>query len=215
MAARAWGRCALGVLAAALAVTGSVGARGSGPERGAALFAEKGCERCHPARSVRAAAPSLTELRRPQGAFELAGRLWNHVPTMFALLGRAGVTWPRISAEEMADLMAYLQAEAARDPEPDLFRGQVLVLRKGCLKCHALRREGGRTQPDLAEAREAYASAPAWAAAMWAHTPRMAEAAARMGLPYPRFAAGEMADLVGFLRHVAERGQPPSRARGR
>lgn len=168
--------------------------------RGRAVFADKQCARCHLPRGRPGVGPALEELRRPQGAFELAGRLWNHVPAMFAALQWEGVPWPRIRGEEMADLMAYLQATPTRDPPPDPLKGQVALVRKECLKCHSLRGEGGRIGPDMATRRADYASAAAWAATMWTHTPRMAAVAAERGVLYPRFSGDEMGNLVGFLR---------------
>lgn len=191
------GVCA-GVLGVAVAEPGD-------PDAGRTVFADKQCPRCHLTRDERGAGPALESIRRPQGEMELAGRLWNHLPAMFASVTGRGADWPPISVPEMGDLMAYLQADARRDPEPDLARGQMTLLRKGCLKCHSLRREGGPVKPDLAERRADYESAAAWAAAMWAHTPRMAEMARRQGVPYPRFSGDEMANLVGLLRSAANR----------
>ena len=148
--------------------------------------------------------PALEELHKPQGAFELSGRLWNHAPAMFAAFGSRGVPWPEISAAEMADLMTYLEADPARDPAPDLVQGEAELVRKGCLKCHSLRGEGARVGPDLGTLRAAYESAPVWAARMWVHTPRMAEETRRLGVLYPRFSGREMDDLVAFLRSVAK-----------
>ncbi|MBI3003006.1 MAG: c-type cytochrome [candidate division NC10 bacterium] len=167
------------------------------------LFLSKRCAGCHLARGQSSVGPALEELRRPQGAFELAGRLWNHVPAMFAALTREGTEWPRISPAEMGDLMAYLDATPGRDPPPDPLKGQVVLVRKECLKCHSLRGEGGRIGPDLAARRAEYASAAAWAAAMWTHTPRMAAVAAERGVLYPRFAGDEMGNLLGFLRSAS------------
>lgn len=177
------------------------GPAGSGdPEHGRTLFSAKGCPRCHDPAQATGAAPGLEELRRPQGEFELAGRLWNHVPAMFGSLRSLGVEWPTLSAPEMADLMTFLQADARRDPAPDRTRGQLVLVSKACLKCHSLRGEGGAVKPDLAEARPDYESAAAWAAAMWTHAPRMAAMASERGVPYPRFSGDEMANLVGLLR---------------
>ena len=190
---------------------GSV-ASAADPDRGRAIFIGKQCIRCHPAAGKQVAGPLLSDLRRPQGEMELAGRLWNHVPAMFSMLAQEGLEWPRISVSEMADLMGYLQADPARDPEIDLAKGQVTLIRKGCLKCHSLRREGGQVEPDLAEPRSDYESPAAWAAAMWTHTPGMAGMASRQGIPYPRFSADEMVNLVGFLRFAAT-SAPPGRPR--
>ncbi len=171
--------------------------------RGSALFAAKECARCHRPRGAPGVGPPLEEVRRPQGAFELAGRLWNHAPAMFTTFGREGLPWPQIAPAEMADLMAYLQADPGRDPAPDLSKGETTLVRKGCLKCHNLRGEGGRIGPDLGQRRGVYDSAVAWTAAMWVHTPRMAVKALDLGLWYPRFVDDELGNLVGYLRSVA------------
>ncbi len=186
------------------------------PEVGRAVFADKACVRCHLPRGSPAGGPALEALRRPQGEMELAGRLWNHVPGMFAALTQDRSEWPRITAGEMGDLMAYLQADPARDAEPDVAKGQLVLLRKGCLKCHRLAREGGRIEPDLAERRADYESAAAWAAAMWTHTPAMAAMAARQGIAYPRFSGDDMGHLLGFLKQAGTSGPrrsatPPGR----
>ncbi len=181
----------------------TAGAASASPEIGRRIFAEKQCVRCHAPSGERGAGPVLEEVRRPQGAMELAGRLWNHVPEMLAALARTGSEWPQINVGEMADLMVYLQADGARDPAPDPSRGHVTLIRKGCLKCHRFRREGGRIEPDLAEPRVEYASAPAWAATMWTHTPRMAAMGASRKMPYPRFSGHEMGNLLAFLRSAA------------
>jgi cytochrome c2 len=171
--------------------------------RGAEVFATKHCARCHLPSGQRGMGPAFERLRRPQGAYELAGRLWNHAPAMFTALALEGVEWPRISPGEMADLMAFLQAAPSRDPPPDLVKGRATLVSKGCLKCHRFKGEGGGIGPDLAERRQSYAPAATWAATMWGHTPRMAAVAIQQGVLYPRFSGDEMVNLLGFLRSAA------------
>lgn len=184
-------------------------AAGGDPEAGRAVFVDKHCAQCHRPAAEKGIGVALEQVRRPQGELELVGRLWNHVPAMLAAQGREGLEWPSIASTEMTHLMAYLLADPARDPAPDASRGQVALIRKGCLKCHSLRGEGGRVQPDLAERRADYESATTWARAMWTHTPQMAAMATSQGIPYPRFAGDEMNNLLAFLRGAA--GQPPGR----
>ncbi len=201
------GRGAAVALGLALFVfTAIVAARAEPPgdaARGHETFAAKACALCHLPRGQDGVGPALEQLRRPQGAFALAGRLWNHAPAMFTVLKMENLQWPQISAAEMADLMAYLEADPARDPAPDTSKGQVMLLRKGCLKCHSLRGEGARLAPDLSAQRPAYESGVAWATRMWGHTPAMAAKAIEVGVLYPRFAEDEMLNLVAFLRSRA------------
>ena len=149
--------------------------------------------------------PGMAQVKIPPDfAFELSGRLWNHAPAIFTQLQQERVEWPKISAAEMADLMGYLQATPSRDPAPDLFQGQVLLLRKGCLKCHRLRGEGGSVGIELTKYHRGYDSPVAWATTIWNHSPRMSAHAARLGVLYPRFTGDEMVNLLGFLKGSAE-----------
>jgi cytochrome c len=134
---------------------------------------------------------------------ELGGRLWNHAPGMFAAFAKEGLQWPDLTPEQMADLAAYLQAEPSRDPAPDLVQGHATLVRKGCLKCHRLRGEGGPVAIELTTYQGRYESPVAWATTVWNHAPRMAAAAARLDLRHPRFAGDEMANLFAFLRSAA------------
>jgi cytochrome c2 len=193
-----------GLLAPALGAVSPAHAETPGDAgRGRAVFEQKQCARCHLPRGQQGVGPPLQDVRRPQGALELAGRLWNHAPAMFAVLTREGLEWPRITEEEMADLLAYLQADPSRDPAPDLFQGQVVLVRKGCLKCHRLRGEGGTVGIELTRYHRGYASPVAWATTIWNHSPRMAAQAARLGLLYPRCTGDEMVNLFGFLKSAA------------
>jgi cytochrome c2 len=194
---------ALGLAAASVDGT-TAGQTAPSTDRGRAVFEASGCARCHlPQAAKGGIGPPLETIRRPQGAFEVAGRLWNHAPRMFAAFEKEGVRWPRMTSEQMTDLMVYLQAEPARDTSADLLQGQLILVRKGCLKCHRLRNEGGTVAMDLAQYHGGYASPPVWAATIWNHAPRMAEHAERLSVLYPRFVGDEMANLVAFLRSVA------------
>lgn len=168
--------------------------------RGEQVFAAKQCAHCHHAGEPKGIGPRLEELRRPQGAYELAGRLWNHAPAMFTALKQEGLAWPAIDEREMDSLMAYLRADPARDPAPDPRRGQLILVAKRCLRCHRFQGEGANVAGDLAERRDDYARPERWASTVWSHTPRIAQKAIERGIPYPRFTDDEMTHLLGFLR---------------
>ena len=188
-------------IGAALAGGAAVHAEPPGDaERGRHVFEAKQCVRCHRPREARGVGPPLETLRRPQGAYELAGRLWNHAPAMMTVLTAEGMKWPDIAPSDMADLMAYLGADPTRDPAPDVRKGQRLLVSKSCLKCHSYRQEGARAATDLAERRDDYAPPARWAATTWTHAPRIAGKALERGILYPRFNDDEMVHLIAFLR---------------
>jgi mono/diheme cytochrome c family protein len=189
------------VLVAALGTRGWAAEPAGDAARGRAVFEAKVCVRCHvPRDQGQATGPALEEVRRPQGVLELAGRLWNHAPAMFTALGKEGLAWPELSQEQMRDLATYLQAAPGRDAAPDVVRGHVALVSKGCLKCHPLRGEGGSVAMDLTASSVRYESPVAWATAIWSHAPRMAAVAARLGVMYPRFGGDEMVSLFAFLK---------------
>jgi cytochrome c551/c552 len=169
--------------------------------RGRLIFEEKGCAGCHrPQTQEQGIGPALEMIRRPQGLLQLSGRFWNHAPAMFAMFEQQGLKWPDLTVEQMADLMAYLQGEPSRDPPGDLFQGRVVLIRKGCLKCHSLHGEGNSSAADLSQLRDRYESPIVWATTVWNHSPKMAALANRLGVQYARFSGDEMGNLLEFLR---------------
>jgi len=178
-------------------------------EQGRRLFEEKGCIQCHvPPGKPKDIGPPLATLQQRQGLLELAGRLWNHAPAMQEEFAKRGRTWPTFSKEEMADLAAFLLARPGADPPGSEARGQVLLLKKGCLKCHAFFGEGAGVGPDLSRS-TVYDSPLDWATGVWDHAPKMRAKAEQLGTEYPRFEADEMVDLVAFLKASADRNKRP------
>jgi mono/diheme cytochrome c family protein len=176
-------------------------------EQGRRLFEAKGCIVCHaPTGKPKEIGPSLSALQRPQGLLELAGRLWNHAPSMQQLLAQQGKTWPTLSTKEMADLAAFFLAKPGADRPGSKTRGQVLLFKKGCLKCHTFFGEGAGVGPDLARFPH-YGSPLEWATSVWDHAPKMRAKAEKLGTDYPRFEGDEMIDLVEFLKASAARNQ--------
>jgi cytochrome c551/c552 len=176
-------------------------------EQGRRLFEAKGCIVCHaPAGKPKEIGPSLTTLQRQQGLLELAGRLWNHAPAMQQSLAERGKAWPTLTTEEMANLAAFLLAKPSADRPGSKEKGQVLLFKKGCLKCHTFFGEGAGVGPDLTRFPH-YDSPLEWATSIWDHAPKMRAKAEKLGTDYPRFEGDEMVDLVEFLKTSAARQQ--------
>jgi mono/diheme cytochrome c family protein len=190
---------AVATVAVAVAGAGTASAQPGDASRGRQVFEVKRCARCHRPHGEPSVGPPAERVRQPQGAYELAGRLWSHVPQMFTALTHEGVPWPDVSEVEMADLMVYLGADPARDPRPDPLRGHDTLVTKGCLKCHSLRGEGARLASAFEERKTLFAPPARWAATIWRHTPRMAALAMERGILYPRFSDAEMRHLAAYL----------------
>jgi cytochrome c551/c552 len=167
------------------------------PSRGKALFASKGCARCHAIFGRGSSiGPDLGKSELRGSVTQLAGRMWNHWPAMAEAMGALGMAQPTFHGEEMADLFAYLFLSRYDGRPGDLARGAAVYQRKGCAACHGHRGEGnvGPTlQPIAAEPKERIAQF------MWNHAPRMGEKMSAYGVPWPRFGADEMAHLFAFL----------------
>jgi mono/diheme cytochrome c family protein len=102
----------------------------------------------------------------------------------------------------MADLIAYLHFLHYIDPPGNPSAGRALFRSKGCVTCHSAAGEGGTLAPDLSQS--AAASSPIeWASRMWNHAPAMEQLIKERELPWPRFTAGEMRDLVAYVRSGA------------
>lgn len=92
------------------------------PEKGRLVFERKGCVRCHSINGEGGKiGPELARTPHPHPPIELVGMMWNHAPTMTAMMQALGIPRPTFEENEMADLLAYLNAvqkEAARARAP-------------------------------------------------------------------------------------------------
>jgi mono/diheme cytochrome c family protein len=180
------------------------------PRLGKTLFELRGCAGCH---ALGGDEPKIgPDLGKPRwhDFADMAGALWNHGPAMWAATRERGAPLATVGDGEMADVMAYLFYVQFTAPGGDVARGERLFGDKTCVDCHVA--GGAKTDPhrDLA-ASEAVRSSIDWASAMWNHAPAMERTVQETGLAWPRFEAGEMRDLVAFLRarRAAERrGEP-------
>lgn len=88
------------------------------PEKGKVVFEQKGCVKCHAVNGEGGKIGSdLARTAHPHPPIELAGMMWNHSPTMTAMMAALGIPRPIFEGNEMADLLAYLDAvqrQAAR-----------------------------------------------------------------------------------------------------
>jgi mono/diheme cytochrome c family protein len=159
--------------------------------RGREKFAAKHCAECH---SISAANPSggppVATWQSLSNPTAISAQMWNHSAKMRSAVARKKVPWPELTAQDLDDLVAYLQSlpEAktlAREPESSSKdTGEALFQAKGCANCH---KETG-----FLPNRSGYRSMSDFAASMWNHGPQLSQQPASL-------TATEMHHIVGYL----------------
>ncbi|MEJ2085966.1 MAG: c-type cytochrome [Acidobacteriota bacterium] len=175
-------------------------------ERGAEIFASKGCDACHAVGGGKAhRGPDLEESTAFASPLYVAQQIWNHGPSMFASMRELGMQPPTFEEGDLADLSAYIRQRAAPRPRERTLlapgnpnRGAELFVAEGCSKCHGTEGRGGDGGPNLAR-KDLHRSAEGIAGTMWNHALAMSETMRARGIGWPELENSELADLVAFL----------------
>lgn len=171
-------------------------------ESGRQLFAEKRCVECHAVGGAGGrVGPDLVERGVRQSPTEFAATIWNKAPAMAAAMQSRGISLPQLTPEQMADIVAYLYS-VRYFASGHVQQGYAVASQKGCLNCHALRGERGKTASDLTKAK-GLDSPPAVLAALWNHT-LVTPTVSGKKLDWPGFTPQEMADLIAMLQSVSQ-----------
>jgi mono/diheme cytochrome c family protein len=142
--------------------------------RGKRVFAEKGCAGCHNLTGA-GTGPAVDTWGSLTDPVALVGAMWNHAPKMKATIEGKGGKWPEMTAQEMSDLLVYLQNQPeARKASvefllPPVESGKPLF-DEHCGGCHkgAAALENKLKDETLTDV----------AVAMWNHAPLMRQSAA-------------------------------------
>lgn len=181
--------------------------------QGKRVFERKRCLECHDEGQFAA----QSQVSDPSS---WARQMWNHAEPMSAKLAEKGIPWPRLSTEEMVDLVVYLRAQTSarpRLPSMDIgasSAGRAVFVSHSCAECHTLGgREAGKF--DLSKLSERKRSMAGFTTAMWNHRPDMAARARELGIELKPFSEREMSDLLGYLMEVGLFDPRGSASRGR
>ena len=83
--------------------------RGEGnAERGRKVFTEKSCATCH--NDPSSGAPNLSKGKNAYSDITMVAVLWQHGPHMLQMMEQKKIEWPRFTAPQMSDLIAYLNS---------------------------------------------------------------------------------------------------------
>jgi mono/diheme cytochrome c family protein len=170
------------------------------PERGWTLFREKACIACHAIGGKGGTtAPDLgagTPL--PPTLTQVAARMWNHSPEMWADMEARDIERPAFEGQEMADLIAFLYSIRYFEITGSPIVGQGLFRGRTCGRCHGADAQGGEFGPNLREQGRVLTPVTL-AKALWSHGPRMYLRAKKLGLEWPSLQEGDMGHLLAFL----------------
>jgi len=167
---------------------------------GSRVFGSKGCVECHAVNGLGGQiGPDLARVPEAQSFYDLAADLWNHLPQMSTTMAQLDVEPPRLDAEEVADLIAFLYTLDYFDAPGDPETGRQLFIDKRCVICHQVGGMGGVIGPNL-DHLDRYGAPIQVAAAMWSHGTEMTRELRAKGVTRPRFSGAELRDLIAFLR---------------
>lgn len=178
------------------------------PERGEKLFKDKRCASCHMiAGKGGKVGPELGRAHHVS-LTQFAGLMWNHGPSMWARMKERGIEVPKLTGQEMADIVAYLYTTHYFDPAAgNSGRGQQVVQTKGCVACHSVRGKGGKVAADFATS-TVVGSPTALIAGMWNHSRSMEDQAVKQGLKLPTLKGQELADIAAYFNTLTKASSP-------
>ncbi len=154
-------------------------------DSGEKLFVSKGCGECHTGNRA------FEVLLKNQTLTGIAVGMWNHQPSMKN-------PPPTFSGEEMRQLISYIWAKQYFRGTGNAGRGRYVFTAKNCATCHNDATSGA---PKLGKGKDAYNDIT-MVSALWDHGPRMLEMMTARGLPWPRFTAQEMSDVIAYLNSL-------------
>ncbi|OFW10910.1 MAG: hypothetical protein A3G20_07110 [Acidobacteria bacterium RIFCSPLOWO2_12_FULL_59_11] len=180
-------------------------------DQGAALFQTKQCVRCHGVGGRGGTiGPDLSSVVLPRRYGEIAAFMWNHAPQMNRQAAAESIPYPRLEAQELANILAYLNSLSMRWVGNPV-TGATTFATKGCAGCHAITPGEKSPGPNLTALKQELTPV-SMAAIMWNHGPRMLQRMESSSIPWPVFNSRELADTITFLERLRRRSSqtPPS-----
>ena len=180
----------LAVFVAAAAAPGPQGNRSAG-ER---LFKERKCIVCHSVNGVggKSAPPLGSQGGQAYTPNAMASAMWSHATGMWQAMDRAGIQRPQLTAQQAADLYAFLAARVATDKPGDPGRGSKVFQAKYCASCHddpimGAPKLSGRVTPF------------SMVASLWEHGGGMLSRMVAKNTAWQTLSTAEMGDLIAYL----------------
>ncbi len=173
----------------------------SRPISGKEVFASKGCAICHGnSAGGTEFGPSLQNRTSLTSLSRLVTTMWNHAPQMWRAMEQRQLPYPKLSYEEMSQLVTYLYFAGYTDHTGNLQRGQFLFEKRKCAGCHKSNSSGG-SGPSLQSISDAE-DPLSWTQVLWNHASKMDAKMQDAHFSWPRFESSDMNDLFYYVRHA-------------
>jgi len=147
------------------------------------LFVAKGCAECH-----RAGESAITWRLTGKTLTDIAASAWDHGL-------REPTATVHLELGEMREIVSYVWAQQFFQSSGEADRGRKVFSAKRCGSCHD---EGVSGAPALEPKTQSF-SEITMVSALWRHGPNMLALMLERKLPWPRFNAREMSDLIAYL----------------
>jgi mono/diheme cytochrome c family protein len=172
------------------------------------LFADKGCVQCHAIGAVGGkVGPDLADLGVRRSPTEFAAAMWNKAPAMLTAAQGKGIPAPTLTPAEMADLVAYLYSVRYFGDAGEVQRGWAVAAAKGCLTCHGIAGERGKSAGDLSRY-PSTATPPGVLSALWNHALVTAREPGGKPGAWPAISPEEMRHLTAVLMTIGRGTRP-------
>ncbi len=175
-----------------------------GPARGARLFVNKGCVKCHALKGDGGKiGPDLGRIDFGDTQLDLAAKIWNHIPSMILSMERTRMIKPTLNGEEFTEISAYLYFIKFFDEPGNATQGRALFSEKRCQYCHPFTGRGKEGEPGL-DLFPQNLSPVFLSQVIWNHGPDMIARMVQLGMKWPEFKGTEMMDLLEFIKANAK-----------
>lgn len=136
---------------------------------------------------------------------QMAQAMWAHGPKMTDTMGSHGIHIPRLSGEDIIDILAFIRSRAGLEQRVlskevgDPIRGAEVFKNKQCQSCHPVVEDSAHYGPQFERKPEYSKGTAGVAALMWNHSVGMRQQFIDAKLSLPVFKGTEMADLLAYL----------------
>jgi len=172
--------------------------------QGRKVFEQKHCSQCHSIfERERKIGPKLQSSHFYGSFLDIFSSLWNHAPAMGVYMRKEVLDRPQFSTVELNQLISFLYMLPYLGESGNPRKGEELLAKKTCFRCHSLGRLGKKDGVPL-DVLAVYQSQVVLLQRMWNHGPEMIAQMKQTGIAIPTFSGNDMTDIFAALTEAAK-----------